>query len=333
MLKYLKNNNMFLKDEIYYKNNLLPFFNKYSIFKKKIIIIFFLLICILIIYNIKYTIKLIESRDTMKVCLCTIGKNENKYAREYVEHYKNYGVDKIFIYDNNDLDGELFENVISDYISSNLVKIINFRGFQHPQIKMLNHCYKNNSHKYDWFIMFDMDEFINLKFYKNIKNYLNNKKFNKCTAIYFYRAFHTDNNQLYYINKSLAERFPESVYNVFTVKPIFRGHISNVIIDNNHLINAYYAQYESCYGFGQRKKNKKKMDFKYYYIDHYYFKSTEEFIVKIKNDVYYNNTYGLKMIKIDYYFECNLITLEKINLIENKTGINLTKYKNKLLKK
>ena len=31
-----------------------------------------------------------------KVCLCTNGKKENLYAREFVQHYINYGVDKIF---------------------------------------------------------------------------------------------------------------------------------------------------------------------------------------------------------------------------------------------
>ena len=109
--------------------------------------------------------------------------------------------------------------------------------------------------------MFDMDEFINLKYYKNIKNYLNNKKLSKCTVIYLFRAFHIDNNQLYYTNKTLAERFPQSVYNKYTGNSIFKGHISNAIIDINHYIN---AQYELCYGFGQRKKNKNHMDFKYY---------------------------------------------------------------------
>jgi hypothetical protein len=42
----------------------------------------------------------------MKTLLCCIGKGENKYAREFVEHYKNIGVTNICLYDNNDDDGE-----------------------------------------------------------------------------------------------------------------------------------------------------------------------------------------------------------------------------------
>ncbi len=46
---------------------------------------------------------------------------ENDYIRFFVEYYKNLHFDKIFIYDNNDIDGEKFEDVINDYIQSILL--------------------------------------------------------------------------------------------------------------------------------------------------------------------------------------------------------------------
>ena len=52
----------------------------------------------------------------LKTLICCIGKNENKYVREYVEWYKHIGVSHIRIYDNNDIDGEHFDEVIKDYI-------------------------------------------------------------------------------------------------------------------------------------------------------------------------------------------------------------------------
>ena len=47
------------------------------------------------------------------ICICSIGKNENLYAREFVEYYLNLGVDKLIIYDNNDINGEKFESVLN----------------------------------------------------------------------------------------------------------------------------------------------------------------------------------------------------------------------------
>jgi hypothetical protein len=66
----------------------------------------------------------------LKVCICTLGKNENKYISEFVEHYKNYGVDKIYLYDNNDKKGERFEHIIGNNIDSGFVDLINWRGIK-----------------------------------------------------------------------------------------------------------------------------------------------------------------------------------------------------------
>ena len=44
-------------------------------------------------------------------------------------------------------------------------------------------CRKNNFKKFDWLIFFDMDEFIFLKNYSNVKEFLNQKIFEKCQII------------------------------------------------------------------------------------------------------------------------------------------------------
>ena len=92
-----------------------------NIFHQKRKIIFFLsIVALIFIYYANC-----NNYHEPKVCICTLGKNENLYSREFVEHYKKYGVDKIFIYDNNDIDGEKFENFLSDYINKGFVEIIN----------------------------------------------------------------------------------------------------------------------------------------------------------------------------------------------------------------
>jgi hypothetical protein len=270
--------------------------------------------------NIKYKIK---------VCICTIGKLENLYIREFVEYYNKLGVDKIYIYDNNEINGEHFETVLFDYIIKNYVDIINFRGYLKPQIKMMNSCYKKNYLKYDWIIFIDIDEFLYLKNYSNIKKYLKEDKFNKCKIIYLNFIFYSDNNILYYKNESVISRFKERSFNnkKYWGKSIIRGNIEGLNITFPHRLT---NKFQPCNGFGKISKSF-KIDSEYYYIKHYSFKSTEEYCYKLnKGNILYNNDYHRKFYKINKYFEYNRITLNKINLLEKKTRINLDYLRNKI---
>ena len=264
----------------------------------------------------------------IKVCLCSPGKSENRYIREFVEHYKNYGVDKIFLYDNNNLDGEFFEQEINDYIKDELVEIINFRGKKRALLQMMNDCYRKNFRNYDWMIFYELDEYIYLKNYNNIKKFLKENRFSKCQKIQLNWIFHTDNNLLHYENKPLKIRFPEIEENAKKnksgiqqgIKSILKGHIPRIEINCVHVLN---SKLKSCDGFGNYKKFigifTLEPDFSNYYIDHYNFKSTEEFINKInKGDALYDK--GMKMPKIKVYFAINKVTQEKIDLIEKGTG-------------
>ena len=134
------------------------------------------------------------------VCVCTIGKMENRYIREFVEHYKNYGINKIFLNDNNDINGEKFEDVISDYISNSCRNNKNKRKLT-PQFAVMNDCYHKNYDKYDWLIFYDVDEFIHLNNYSNVGKFLSEQKFDGCEAIYLNYVHHSDNNLLHYDNK------------------------------------------------------------------------------------------------------------------------------------
>ena len=275
--------------------------------------------------------------DKLKVCLCTIGKLENLYVREYVSHYIKYGVDKIFIYDNNDLNGERFENVINDYIEDDIVEVINYRGLIKPQLKAYQQCLNFNYNKYNWLIFYDMDEFIFLKNFSNIKSYLSQEQFNKCDSVQLIMVFHNDNDLLYYDNRTLFERFNNTMKNnkVAAFKTILKGNIKTKI-SCVHNIN---YKLKSCNGFGEfNNKEKfsifsKKPDNIFYYIDHFCFKSTEEFINKLnRGSAFYGKANNIKLKKIGWYFGVNKITSNKIDYLEKKTNVNLTMYRNKISK-
>ena len=278
-----------------------------------------------------------------KVCICTPVKNENRYIKEYVEHYKKYGTDKIFLYDNNDVDGERLETAIGEYIEKGLVEVFDYRGKVGQFYHILNDCYKRNYQIYDWLIYFEVDEFIHLSNYSNIKLYLQRDAFKNCEIIHLNWIYHTDNNLIYYDNRPLHIRFPEVEPNARNnvknskncVKSILRGHIPNIVINCAHKLT---KKLKGCNGFGDPEVihgiHTLNSDFRFNYIDHYYSKSLKEFVEKLnKGDCLKGQSDLYKIMKIKCYFRKNKLTLEKINFIENHTKLDLTQFKVKLRKK
>ena len=237
-----------------------------------------------------------------------------------------YGVDKIFIYDNNEINGERFDSILADYMKSNYVEILNYRGIEAKQLRMLQDCYNKNNKYYNWLIFYDIDEFIYLKNFNNIKEFLNRKKFNKCQSIYLNWVIHTDNNLKYYDNRPLYKRFPEKYINknYCNGKTIIRGNLEGIKMQTTHLLD---YKIERCNGFGKKFIPRGIFciipDYTYYYIDHYYSKSTEEFINKIKKgDAGFGFNNRFKYLRLNIYFRFNKITLEKIKFIAEKSGLN-----------
>ena len=279
-----------------------------------------------------------ESRTIFLISNIIINIRKNQVNIEFLEYYKNFGVDKIFIYDNNDINGENFENVIENYIKTGFVELIYFKEIPTPQIEAYNDCYKKNNKYFDWLIFFDIDEFLFLIDFKNIKSFLNDKRFNKCEKIQLNYVFHSDNDLIYYDNRTVLERFPEIDYkkggklvkNRSNMKSIIRGNISNIKIINPHYLSLVP---QSCNGFGKKINlfhlKTMKMDYRYYYVNHYYYKSLEEFIEKtLKTDVF--NKKDVKMKKIREYFKHNKITKEKLDYVEKNTKLDLFEFRKKL---
>ena len=100
-----------------------------------------------------------------------------------------------------------------------------------------------------------------------------------------------------------------------------------------HILN---NDLKSCNGFGVKPILKGYLmmaDFSFYYIDHFFFKSLEEFTDKLnRGDAITYNTIQSKYYKLDRYFIMNQININKINYIEKKCRINMTKYKKLYLK-
>ena len=137
-------------------------------------------------------------------------KKENKYTKEFVEHYKSIGFNHIFIYDNNNND-ERLEEVLSESFTINFTSIINYRNYRdltnQPQFNAYKDCYEKNRKKFSWLAFYDFDEFLYLKNHETIQEFLDQEKFDKCINIKIYWMIYSDNDLIYYKNNPIQERF------------------------------------------------------------------------------------------------------------------------------
>ena len=214
-------------------------YKKYFI--KSLIILYFLIFfkikscfpnVILRIFNTIFNnIFKLKTLSSTKVCLCLICKKENLYIKEFINHYKNLGYNHIFIYDNNDIQGEKLEEIIKDEIDNEFVTIINYRGAKNkPQFRVYIDCYEKYNKKYDWLSFFDADEFLEL-IPKGIKiqEFLDNERYTYCQNVKFNWVLYSDDNQIHYHNKPVQERFTTPLFNNSLnnhVKSKVRGNLS-----------------------------------------------------------------------------------------------------------
>ena len=153
---------------------------------------------------------------------------------------------------------------------------------------IMKDCYRRNNQKYDWLIFYELDEFIHLRNYTNIKSFLK-PKFENFQLLYLNLVCHTDNNKLYYENNPLSERFPEIapitkfLGKYLEVKSIIKGNISEARINHSHLLDKRLRNWTGYVNWNKVFNDhfSSEPDYTHYYIDHYYSKSTEEFINKL----------------------------------------------------
>ena len=271
--------------------------------------------------------------NQIKIALCTMGKKENLYVNEFINYYKKLGVNKIFIYDDNEPNSERIKDVIT--LDKSVIVYENIKDRIKNQGDAFTECYNNNKDNYDWFLMFDLDEYL-IIVNNTLKKYLTDPIFNRCDFIKIHWLIPSDNNLVHYDNRTLLERFKGPYINSFHIKSIIRGHINNL----KYWVHSpsYSPQRNiTCNNAGEEIKYKKNMNFqsvkpfnkKKSYIIHFLFKSTEEYINKYKRG-YSNWFYNDLNNWVLNYLKNNKITKEKIEYFEKEFKINLSKFKKNL---
>ena len=226
----------------------------------------------------------------MKTAICCIAKCENNYLREWVDYHLALGFSHIFIYDNNDVEGERIEPLFE---GNKQVTILNCRGEKAFQNKAYTSFYKQYGSQYDWIAFIDVDEFITFSKesgLKTIDEFL--VRFDgKVEIVHLNWMCFGDNGIVDLDHYSVLDRFtvpldfdkkiqydfPENNH----VKSIIRGglDIGNTMI-TVHTPKDY--PYYVVDAMGNRCDNDyfKSYDFSTAYIRHYVTKTIVEWIVK-----------------------------------------------------
>ena len=280
----------------------------------------------------------------MKVALVVIGRLENKYVIEFVEYYKQLGIDTIFIVDNNNDDEEWFEEILTkEYILQNSINIIHYRGYKNIanfQIDTYIKIYDKFKDRFDWFMFLDFDEFLTLTEDKNIKDYLSRDCFKNYNQILINWKIYTDNDLVYYDGRPCLERFttPMDIYKNIEysslsenmhVKCIIRGNIENINMENPHYTYNEILNKTTCNNKGEKIKDEnvstcQPIDYTLAYIKHFTTKTIDEWINnKLKRGVA-DRDYNvfLYTYPIERFFKYNNVTIEKIQYLKEK-GIDI----------
>ena len=230
-----------------------------------------------------------QKRVKVRVALIAIGRQENRYAREWVEYHLGLGVEHIYILDNNREGEEHFEAVLSDFIDSGKVTIENYRDQPLAILRAYTEAYHRHKDEYDWIGIIDFDEFLDIR-KGDLDSLLGNREAN-CVLINW--ECYGDNGRVKYSDAPVVERFPEPLpyplYVQYTdyaendhVKSFVRGGLSDIqYVDTPHVPRGGYP-YETASGERSGMCPLQPFNDSVAVLRHYITKTVEEWVEKVR---------------------------------------------------
>ena len=273
----------------------------------------------------------------MKILLCSIGRMENSYIREWVEYNKNLGFTNIVLYDNNYDGEENFEDVIGDYIESGYVILKNYRNRKVCQLNAYNECYLEYGKDYDWIAFFDCDEFLTLTKKNNVEEYLSQIFFRRFDMIHVNWMCYGDNDLVKNDGRPLLERFtkhiPENTYIAYNfpennhIKSIIRGGLKHVAFESQPHTPKTVKKCCNSRGLSCIADSPfEKYNFSEAYLRHFSTKTIEEYCNKLKrgfpDGIWDLNKMGKYLLETRF-FKYNRVTKEKLDIVKEILGIDL----------
>lgn len=267
------------------------------------------------------------------IALCAIGRRENRYAREWVEHYRILGFDRIIICDNNREGEERFSDVLSNYIESGLVEIIPCHDRDCAQCIMYSAVYRKYGTKYRWMAFFDFDEFLIIPSDIDIHELMQGYEGYDC--VLFNWLNYGDNDMLTDDGRSLQERFTEplplnhcvqheGIPDNDHVKCMLRGGLEDVCFyETPHLPS--HPRLNCCNSLGNQcyQKPFQPYDHSVAFLKHYITKTCGEWFTNkwCKGTGNKESMEAFRSVYAGRFFKYNVWTPEKESLMRSLTGM------------
>lgn len=253
--------------------------------------------------------------DKRIFCVCAVGKDEEDYLDEWIQHHLSIGFDYIVFYDNNDNDKQW--QVYRKYDRVIPFKITNSK---YLQLKAYSHFFTNLANNFDYVACLDCDEFICFNPNQPIQNIKN-----LCIHDYYHLnwVIMDDNDLLYKDNRPLLKRFTRpcdiNSFGHYTF-PV-NSHVKSIIKCRNKNLRYIHPHYFNCdmpcYNAEQQKVNGSSpfmnLNLNVAYIKHFYTKSAEEY--KNNKMKHLRADQGTPLYDVEHFFKYNKFTPEKINIL------------------
>lgn len=214
-------------------------------------------------------------------------KDEHLYLQEWIEWHLNLGVDNIFLVE--DADSKSHIEIINKYpqvFIKNINDIITNDQRKEVQTKLCNYFVKYYKEDFDWIAHIDIDEYINIRNDKSLKENLYNYK--DATSILMIWENYNANGHIYRPEGKITDNYTTVCGSMGTDRKIWICKIFGNLNKNPEWINCHYST-----------DFKKQNDI---YIKHYITKSFEDYCFRIyeRGDMYrrvYRN--------LDMFFQVN----------------------------
>ena len=213
----------------------------------------------------------------MKIAICAIIKDEQRYLEEWINHHLKLGFDDIYLYE--DFNSTSHQDICSRYEHVFLNSINNFLKTNindyKRQIKTYRYFIKLFKEKYDWVTFIDIDEYINTEDGINLKSILTS--FEQFDGLFIFWKMYNANNLIeppcdFKIVNNYTTIFESNDPHLCLCKS-FVNLKKDIELKSHHAVER---------GVNTLKSNS-RWDISYdkIWINHYYTKSWSEWLVQI----------------------------------------------------